>query len=102
MTRPKDKILTNDDIHVLQDAGSRKPKSMPPGAVCMTPTGSSILRDRIQGKGREVTPDEHPIPVHNESGANGNKTIVDVCQALKLVEDQYNEILVRNTILLGV
>jgi hypothetical protein len=99
MTRPKNKILTKDDVHVLQDAGSRQSKSMPHGATCITTTGFSMLRDRIQGKGGEGTPDQDPIPVPNGSGANGKKTIVDVGQVLELDMDQYNEILVRNTIL---
>jgi hypothetical protein len=58
-----------------------------------------MLRETIQGKGHEVKPDEDPISVPNRRGANGNKTVVDVCQALELDEDQYNEIIVRNTIL---
>jgi hypothetical protein len=99
MTTPKNTILTKDDVRVLHDAGSRTSKSMPPGAGCMTTTGSCMLRETIQGKGHEVTPDEDPISVPNRRGANWNTTVVDVYQALELDEDQYNEIIVRNTIL---
>jgi len=99
MKKPKNNILTKDDVCVSHHAGRMKSQSMPPGAACMTTTGSSRQKETIQSKTDEVTPDKDPTPVPIGSGANEYKTVVDVCQVLELDEEKYTEILARNTIL---